>query len=135
MIVIDSSALIAILENEPEQSAFLRSLSTANGPIVSAINYQETGHVVFSRRGALGIQQLDELLRDFNIEIVPHDADTARLAVEAFQKYGKGIHPRARLNLGDCAAYALSNQTGAPLLFKGNDFAATDIAAALPAAP
>ena len=83
--------------------------------------------VSFARRGAQGIYDLEDLLSLIGAEIVPHDGELARLAVEAFKRYGKGINPQARLNFCDCAAYALARSLDAPLLFKGDDFAATDI--------
>lgn len=128
MIVIDSSALIAILEHEPERTRFFRAIAEADRRVISAVSYQETGQVIFSRRGANGVRDLDELLDVMQAEIVAHDHTLARFSVETFKRYGKGIHPDARLNFCDCAAYALAQTLNAPLLFKGDDFTETDVA-------
>jgi ribonuclease VapC len=127
MIVIDSSALIAILEHEPERTVLFQAIARADRRLISAVNYQETGQVIFSRRGANGIRDLEELIEVMQAEIVPHDHALARFAIETFKRYGKGIHPSARLNFCDCAAYALAKTLSAPLLFKGRDFAETDV--------
>lgn len=127
MIVIDSSALIAILEHEPDRQAHFDAIADADRRLISPVNLQKVGQVSFSRRGAQGLYDLEEFLALIGAEIVPHDGELARFAVEVFKRYGKGIHAEARLNFCDCAAYALARSLGAPLLFKGNDFAATDI--------
>jgi ribonuclease VapC len=127
MIVIDSSVPIAILEHEPERSDFFRAIANADRRLISAVSYQETGQVIFSRRGANGVRDLEELIELMQAEIVPHDRALADFSIEAFKRYGKGIHPDARLNFCDCAAYALAITHQAPLLFKGADFAATDV--------
>ncbi len=127
MIVIDSSALIAILEHEPERIIFFEAIANADRCLNSAVNYQETGQVVFSRRGANGVRDLEELVEIMEAEIVPHDHALAKFSIEAFKRFGKGIHPEVRLNSCDCAAYALAKTLNAPLLFKGSDFAQTDV--------
>jgi len=127
VIVIDSSALLAILNHEPERHAFFDAIADADRRLVSAVNYQECAQVQFSRRGAQGVYDLDDFLALVGAEVIAHDHELANLAVEAFKRYGKGIHPQARLNFCDCAAYALAKSLDAPLLFKGSDFAATDI--------
>lgn len=127
MIVIDSSALIAILQHEPERQGIFEAIADADRRLISAVSYQESGQVQYSRRGAQGIFDLDDLLNLIGAEIIAHDGELARFAVEVFKRYGKGIHPEARLNFCDCAAYALAQSLDAPLLFKGDDFAATDI--------
>jgi ribonuclease VapC len=127
MIVIDSSVLIAILEHEPERTTFFQAIADADRRLISAVSYQETGQVIFSRRGANGLRDLEELITVMQAEIVPHDRALAQFSIEAFKRYGKGIHPDARLNFCDCAAYALAISLEAPLLFKGNDFVATDV--------
>jgi ribonuclease VapC len=131
VIVIDSSALIAILEHEPEREGFFEIIASAERRLVSAVTYQETGQVVFSRRGQRGLDYLDDLLAAIRAEIVAYDAAMARRAITAFAAFGKGLHPKARLNFCDCSSYALAKSLDAPLLYKGNDFAATDIYAAL----
>ncbi|MEA2940990.1 MAG: ribonuclease VapC [Bradyrhizobium sp.] len=126
MIVADSSALCAVFFNEPEKSAFQAILDGDERCIVSAVNAFETACVL---RGKLGqaVVEFWQWLADNRIEIVPFDAAQAHEATAAFDRYGKGLHPRARLNIADCAAYALAKTMNAPLLFKGDDFAATDV--------
>jgi ribonuclease VapC len=86
--------------------------------------------VLRARRGSAGVAELVDLVEAMAIEVVPFDAAQADGALQVFAVCGKGLHPQARLNLGDCATYALAKAMGAPLLFKGNDFAATDLVAA-----
>ncbi len=131
MIAIDSSALIAILTLEPDGRLLLRALSYTRGRIISAMTLLETSIVMLRRsNGGDFWEPLDSLVSEAQIEIVPFDAEQARLAREAYLTYGKGRHPAA-LNFGDCAAYALAKSKGVPLLYKGADFAKTDIASAL----
>lgn len=131
MIVIDSSAFIAVLQREPEADTFLRVIEHARECLVSAMTYLETSIVLAGRAGDreawLG---LNALIRRAAMQIVPHDAGLADVAREAFLRFGKGRHPAA-LNFGDCAAYALAKTRGAPLLFKGGDFSLTDVAGAV----
>ncbi|MGH6846316.1 MAG: type II toxin-antitoxin system VapC family toxin [Methylocella sp.] len=127
MIVIDRSALIAILNHEPERTAFYETIAAADRRLVSAVTYQEAGHVLFAKRGVNGLYDLEDFLALIKAEIIPHDMQLAALSLEAFRRYGKGIDPKARLNFCDCAAYALATAMNAPLLFKGNDFTATDM--------
>lgn len=126
--IVDSSALVAILQKEPE--ALRLSQAMAPDPVrsVSAANRLETSMIMFVRYGTEGIRDLDLLAAKAGLEIAevtPRQADIAR---RAFMKYGKGIHP-AGLNFGDCFAYALAQDSGEPLLFKGDDFPKTDIPA------
>ncbi len=127
MIVIDTSALIAILIEEPEKKQFLEIIADADRRLMSAVSLLEARLVIFARRGEGGVVGLHEWLAVFDAEIVPFDAGQCELAFAAFKSYGKGIDPRTRLNMGDCAAYALAKSRNAPLLFKGTDFSATDI--------
>ncbi|MGO9487270.1 MAG: type II toxin-antitoxin system VapC family toxin [Rhodomicrobium sp.] len=127
MIVIDSSALLAILFSEPEKGAFEGAIKGARRCLISAVNVHETATVLRLRLGASAVERLWEILRLSQIEIVPFDEAQMRAAVEAYGRYGKGIHSKARLNLADCASYALAKTMDAPLLFKGDDFAHTDI--------
>lgn len=127
MIVIDTSALIAILNHEPERTAFFEAIAEADRRLISAVTYQEAGHVLFAKRGVNGLYDLEDFLALIKAEVIPHDMQLAALSLEAFRRYGKGIHPKARLNFCDCAAYALAKAMNAPLLFKGNDFAETDV--------
>ncbi len=128
MIVIDTSALVAILNYEPERTAFYDAIASADRRLVSAVTYQEAGQVLLARRGVNGLYDLEDFLAFIGAEIIPHDAQLAAFAIAAFQRYGKGVDPKARLNFCDCAAYALAKAMNAPLLFKGDDFTYTDIA-------
>ena len=130
MIVVDSSALCAVFFNEPEKTAFQAILDGDERCIVSAVNAFETACVLRGKLGQAAVVEFWQWLTDNRIEIVPFDAVQAYEAATAFDRYGKGLHPRARLNLADCAAYALATTMNAPLLFKGDDFAATDVRAA-----
>ena len=129
--VIDTSALIAILFGEPEALPFTRALVDETLKLISSFNALETGIVVEARKGEAGGRdfRLAVLFRA-QIEIVAMNADQAELARAAWRKYGKGNHP-AGLNVGDCCAYALAKYSGEPLLFKGDDFNQTDIQAAV----
>lgn len=128
MIAIDSSAVIAILNAEPERAAFLRAIESSDGCFVSAVTLLEVRMVIRSRFGADALNDLATLLAEAAAEVVPFDAEQADLAFDAFKRYGKGMGSGARLNMGDCASYALARHLGLRLLFKGNDFTATDIA-------
>jgi ribonuclease VapC len=130
VIVVDTSSLLAILNNEPERGHFLDVLANADAVMVSAVTLYESMLVASARRGPDNLDDLNQILETVGAEIVPFDADQAQAAHAAYMRYGKGIHPAARLNLCDCVAYALAKQFDVPLLFKGNDFAATDIARA-----
>jgi ribonuclease VapC len=98
---------------------------------MSALNVHETACVLRARIGPEAVEKFWLLLEDSQIEIVPFDHAQVQAAAVAFNRYGKGINPRARLNLADCAAYALAKTMNAPLLFKGNDFTETDLKSAL----
>ena len=124
--VIDSSALIAVLEKEPEAELFLRWMYEADAPKISAVTYTEVSLVLYSRFGDLGLVKLDELLAGLGVEFIAFDKTQAQLARLAWQQYGKGRHP-AKLNFGDCCSYAAAKYFNEPLLFKGNDFPQTDI--------
>jgi len=126
MIVIDSSALIAVLFAEPEKQTFLDIITGGERCVISAVNAHVTAMVLRSRNGAAAVAGLWQLLSDNDIDIVPFDESQTHAAVAAFDRYGKGIDSKAQLNLADCAAYALAKTMNSPLLFKGNDFAETD---------
>ncbi|MGD8257666.1 MAG: type II toxin-antitoxin system VapC family toxin [Desulfobacterales bacterium] len=128
--VIDTSALIAILFGEPEAESFSQALANDPRRLISAFNALETGIVVEARKGEAGGRELDLLMHRAQIEIVAMNLDQAELARSAWRNYGKGNHP-AGLNIGDCCAYALAKYSDEPLLFKGNDFKQTDIHPAL----
>ncbi|MGD9815504.1 MAG: type II toxin-antitoxin system VapC family toxin [Hyphomonadaceae bacterium] len=128
MIVADASAVLAILLYEPERQHFIDRLTDAGRVIISPVNYWEVLARALSTDGQAGLERAEDVLKSFGIEIVPVDADAARIAADAFARFGK--RTPAALNLGDCFAYALAKQRGAPLLYKGGDFAKTDVAAA-----
>ena len=128
--VIDASALIAILFGEPEALSFTRAIADESRKMISSFNALESGIVVEARKGEAGGRELDLLMHRARIEIVAMNADQAELARAAWRKYGKGNHP-AGLNIGDCCAYALAKYSGEPLLFKGKDFKQTDIPSVL----
>ena len=127
--MIDSSALIAILRDEPERAAFVRKLGADRVRLLSAANWLEAAIIVDDRLGEAGARDLKLFVLEAAIEIVPVTAAQAELARVAYRRFGRGNHP-ARLNYGDCFAYALARETGEPLLFKGDDFSRTDIPAA-----
>jgi ribonuclease VapC len=127
MIVVDSSALIAVLFEEPEKQAFQDIIDSEERCILSAVNAHETACVLRRRYGIEAVTRFWQWLIDNEIEIVPFDEVQVRAAAVAFDRFGKGIDPKARLNLSDCAAYALARTTNCPLLFKGDDFAETDV--------
>jgi ribonuclease VapC len=127
LIVVDCSALLAILFDEPEKQAFEDAIGGAERCLISAVNAHEAATVLRVRSGRAAVERLWRLLTTNQIEIVPFDESQVRAASIAFDCYGKGVHSKARLNLGDCAAYALARNMNAPLLFKGDDFAETDL--------
>jgi ribonuclease VapC len=131
MIVVDSSALIAILLNEPEKQAFEDIIATSERNLISAVNVHETACVLRARHGPQAVTHLLRLLTEADVEIIAFDKAQMSVAMSAFDRYGKGVNAKARLNLCDCAAYALSKTVKAPLLFKGDDFPQTDIASCL----
>lgn len=131
MIVVDTSVYVAILRAEPEVRAFAEALATGRELFISAANYVECTMVAIGR-GLAARNDLDSWLERRRIAIAPLDAHQARIAADAFARFGKGRHPAA-LNYGDCFAYALARSLDAPLLFKGDDFGLTDIVPALSA--
>jgi ribonuclease VapC len=132
-VIVDTSAIVAIVRNESEKILFFGRLvearSSGEPTRISAATLVELTTVVDRYKEARASRLLDALLAELRLEVVPVDAALAAIARAANLKFGKGFHP-ARLNLGDCFAYALAKQTGEPLLFKGGDFALTDVRAA-----
>ena len=122
--VIDTSAIMAVLKLEPEAAAFAKAMEGAERRLVSAGTLLEAGIVAESR--SQGGRELDGFLAAARIEVVAFDAEQAEIAREAFRRFGKGRHP-ADLDFGDCIAYALSQHAGEPLLYKGDDFSKTDV--------
>jgi ribonuclease VapC len=127
MIVVDSSALIAIFFLEPEEVAFQDRIDADEHCVLSAVNAHETACILRGRRGPAAVAGFWRWLEDNEIEVLAFDEVQVRAAAIAFDRYGKGVDPGARLNLADCAAYALAKSLDAPLLFKGNDFGRTDV--------
>jgi len=123
---IDTSALLAILQDEPERRAFNEAIEAADGRMVSVATFVEVSIVLEARQGAEGVRDLDLFIERAGIELVDVTAEQGRLARRAFARFGKGRHG-AGLNYGDCFAYALAVARGEPLLFKGDDFARTDV--------
>jgi ribonuclease VapC len=125
-LVLDSSALLAIVFGEPEQNVFLDLIFDREERRISAFSVFEAGSVILSRKGPAGRLIFDSLCEELDLEVVPFTAEHTRLARQAWERFGKGRHPAA-LNLGDCCSYALARATGDPLLYKGNDFPQTDL--------
>ncbi|MGH3690313.1 MAG: type II toxin-antitoxin system VapC family toxin [Microbacterium sp.] len=124
--IVDSSALVAILLDEPEAPRFASCLATEEVSL-SAASLTETLLVLRGKAAEAIVSDLDELLRVTEVSIVPLDERQARLAGDAFVRYGRGSGSRARLNYGDCFSYALAITRNEPLLFKGQDFVHTDV--------
>ena len=129
MIVLDTSALVAILKGEVEAGSFLQIIVDEDRCLLSAVGLFEASMVMIGRGPAAAANDLDALVRRRGIEVVPFDEEQARQSRAAFVRYGKGRHPAA-LNFGDCVSYALARSLGLPLLFKGTDFAKTDVISA-----
>jgi ribonuclease VapC len=125
-VVIDTSALIAILLGEAEAEPFALAIAGDPKRLVSTFTALETAIVIESKKGEIGGRELDLLLHQARIEIAPMTAEQFEVARSAWKKYGKGRHP-AGLNIGDCCSYALAQYVDEPLLFKGEDFSQTDI--------
>lgn len=128
--IVDSSALLAIMLFEPEADACMDAIVGAPTRHMSVANWLETTMVMDRRTDPDTVARFEDFVRDAGIELMPVSLTQAGIARRAWRLYGRGRHP-ARLNYGDCFAYALAKETGQPLLFKGNDFAHTDIEPAL----
>ena len=128
--IVDSSAIVAVLEGEPEAERLLRALVDAESVRMSAATYVECAVVVDRRASAATRRRFDELLQTLGVEVVPLTVEHALLAREAYRDFGRGTGSRARLTLGDCYSYALAAHAGEPLLFVGDDFTHTDLVAA-----
>ena len=124
--IIDSSALVAILLEEQDATELTRAILRATVRLMAAPTWLETTMVFDHRQPAPFVERLDRVVEELEIELLPFDAEMARVARQADDRYGRTRHP-AKLNFGDCIAYAASKVTGEPLLFKGNDFPQTDI--------
>ena len=124
--VIDTSAIIAILLGEPDSKILAQTIASDSKRLMSAFSVLESGIVIEARKGKAGGHEPDILLLRTTIKVISMDVAQTQLAREAWRTYGKGNHPAA-LNIGDCCSYALAKHSGEPLLFKGNDFSLTDI--------
>jgi len=129
-VIIDSSAVIAILFDEPEAQALLSQIAVADVCRLSSASLVEIGIVLRRDAAAQRRAAFNEMLRLFSIKIEPVTEEQAYLALDAYDRFGKGTGHPAGLNYGDCFSYALAKQSGEPLLFKGNDFTHTDLEAA-----
>lgn len=129
--IIDASALIAILRDEPEAADCATAIEAASRRRISAVNFLEAAIVIDASRDPVASRRFDDLMREAQIVIEPVTEGQARIAREAYRDYGRGSSHPARLNFGDCFAYALARESGEPLLFKGDDFTHTDVTATL----
>jgi ribonuclease VapC len=123
LMVIDTSAMIACLFDEPERISFIDAIDGAKAKLISVVSFVEASFVILGKKGEDGIADLARFIGRARIENVPVDADQAELAVEAFRRFGKGRHP-ARLNIGDCFAYALARSDGPAALVQRRRFRA-----------
>ena len=129
--IIDTSAIIAILRNEPEIKIFVEAIANAPVRRISAVNYVEAAAVIDGSRNPVASRRLDELLEEADVKIEPVTESQAQIARAAYRDFGKGSGHPAGLNFGDCFAYALSKEKKEPILFKGKDFTHTDLAPAV----
>ena len=125
--IIDTSALLAVLFAEPERGTFLDAMTSATTLTISAATYVEVGAWVDGRKEPVLSRDLDDLLTTLSIEIAPLTEDQARIARQAYRDFGRGSGHAARLNYGDCLSYALAKDSHQPLLWKGDDFGHTDV--------
>ena len=132
MMVVDTSALLSILEEEPDAAIYARAIAEADPPLISAASLSEAGIVILNRRGPKALKNVDRLIQEAGFQVESVTVQQARLALDAYAAYGKGRKSKAGLNYGDCFSYALAKVTGLPLLFKGKDFSETDLPSALP---
>jgi ribonuclease VapC len=128
--IVDTSAILAILFAEEDAKRYADAIAESQVRLISAANYLEAGIVVDNQIGAAGGRQLDVLIARAEVRVEPVTREHAEIARQAYLDFGRGKHA-AKLNFGDCFAYALSKATGLPLLFKGDDFARTDLPSAL----
>ena len=131
MIAVDTSALVAILQLEPDADRYAAALQAADVVKMSAMTLLETGIVMHAKHGPGAVDDLRSLLAGVKVEIIAFDTEMANFGIEAFLRYGRGSGSAAKLNFGDCASYALAKALDVPLLFKGDDFSHTDIVSAI----
>jgi ribonuclease VapC len=130
--ILDTSAVVAILRNEPDAPAFAKAVEKAIHRRISAVNYVEAAAVIDGSRDPIASRRFDELLREAQVAIEPVTEAQAQIARLAYSDFGKGSGHPAKLNFGDCFAYALAQARREALLFKGEDFSHTDVTRALP---
>jgi ribonuclease VapC len=130
--IIDTSAIIAILRDEAEAVPYARAIADATDRRVSAVNFVESAVVIDASRDPIATRRFDDFITEANISVEPVTKIQAQIARDAYRDFGKGSGHPARLNFGDCFAYALAKAFGEPLLFKGGDFTHTDIVSAVP---
>jgi ribonuclease VapC len=129
--IIDTSAIVAILRDEPEAMSCAQAIAAAKSRRVSAVNYFEAAAVIDGSRNPIASRRFDELIQEAALRIEPVTEVQARIAREAYRDFGKGSGHEAALNFGDCFAYALAKAMGEPILFTGNDFRHTDLESVL----
>jgi len=129
--IVDASAMIAILRDEPEALSYAKVIASASSRRISAVNYVEAAVVIDGSRDPVASRRFDDLVRAAQLVTEPVTEAQVRIAREAYRDFGKGSGHPAGLNLGDCFAYALAKVTGEPILFKGDDFTHTDLTPAL----
>jgi len=129
--ILDASAVIAILRDESEARAFAEAIAAVKSRRVSAVSYVEAAVVIDGSRDPVASRRFDEFFRAAQVAVEPVTKEQAQIAREAYRDFGKGSGHPAALNFGDCFAYALARVTGEPLLFKGGDFTHTDLTPAL----
>ena len=127
--IVDTSAIIAILRDEPDAASFAEAIAKASRRSLSAANFVESAAVIDGSNDPIASRRFDDLLHEAQFVIEPVTEVQARVARDAYRDFGKGRHP-AGLNFGDCFAYALARASGEPLLFKGDDFKHTDVESA-----
>ncbi len=130
--IIDTSALLAILRDEPEATAYAEAIQRASSRRLSAVSFVEAAVVIDGSRDPVASRGFDDLLQEAQIAVDPVTERQAQIARDAYRDFGRGSGHPAKLNFGDCFAYALAKVTGEPLLFKGKDFVHTDLQQALP---
>ena len=129
--IVDSSALVAVIKHEPDWAALLDCMKVAGSLRMSAASYLETAIVLDGRRDVVMSVQLDDVIEETGIVIEPVTVEQAKVARQAYRDYGKGSGHAANLNFGDCFTYALAREKREPVLFKGDDFGHTDLRAAV----
>jgi ribonuclease VapC len=130
-VIVDTSALVAILTREPEADAFTEAIARADAPMLSAATYVETAVVIDARRNPVLSRAFDRFIEENQLSVESVTPAQAKIAREAYRDFGRGSGHAAQLNFGDCFAYALARDKNLPLLFKGDDFRRTDVDAAV----